>query len=168
MSNVTAQFEATRRYVLDTIDRQMQSRAVRGSNQLRTAALLVLRGQRSGRRYKVPGTYARNAPRGDNETRETYEYRKNKGGRYYAASAPGEPPAVRTGLFRLSWEPHAYLEGNLYRSTIENRTRTENGKYLLGELLEDGTRKMAPRPHHERIQKKALPKILSIYREPYF
>lgn len=166
MSNVSAEFERIRKEVLERIDIQMQSRAVRGSNELRTAALLVLRGQRSGRRYKVPGTYSRSAPRGENETRETYEFRRGKSGRYYAASAPGEPPAVRTGLFRLSWEPHAYMEGNVYRSTIENGTRV--GKYILGELLEDGTSKMAPRPHHEKIQEKALPKILRIYREPYF
>lgn len=166
MSNVSAEFERIRKDVLARIDVQMQSRAVRGSNELRTAALLVLRGQRSGRRYKVPGTYSRNATRGPNETRETYEFRRNKSGRYYSASAPGEPPAVRTGLFRLSWEPHAYMEGKVYRSTIENGTRV--GKYVLGELLEDGTSKMAPRPHHEKIQEKALPNILRIYREPYF
>ena len=168
MSNVSAEFERIRKYVLERIDVQMQSRAVRGSNELRTAALLVLRGQRSGRRYKIPGTYSRSSHRGSNETTETYEFRKGKSGRYYAASAPGEPPAVRTGLFRLSWEPHAYMEGKVYRSTIENKTRVSNGKYILGELLEDGTSKMAPRPHHEKIQDKALPKIVRIYREPYF
>ena len=40
--------------------------------------------------------------------------------------------------------------------------------YYLGEILEDGTGKMAPRPHHDKIKQKALRKVVRIYREPYF
>ena len=57
----------------------VQNRTYRASNELRNAALHVLRGKRSGRLYRVPNT-------------------KQK----YRASAPGEPPAARTGAFRLS------------------------------------------------------------------
>ena len=54
-------------------------------------------------------------------------------------------------------------------SSVESTQRTDNGKYLLGEILEEGSPggKIAPRPHHEKIQQKALPAIMRIYNEPY-
>lgn len=128
---------------VSSIKRQLEQRTYRTSNELRNAALLVLRGQRNGRTYRVPGTK-----------------------RYYTASAPGEPPAVRTGAFRLSWQPKARISGNLYISSIESNQKA--GAYILGELLEDGTPKMAPRPHHDRIKAKAEPAIVRIYSESYF
>ena len=131
---------------VDSIRKQVESRSYEAANELRNSALLVLRGQRSGRRYRVPGKKT-----------------------YYTASAPGEPPAERTGLFRLSWQPTALKQGDTYISRIESDRRTDNGKYLLGEILEDGTPggRVAPRPHHERILKDAEPKIERIYSEPY-
>lgn len=148
--------------ISDSIKHQMVSRAYRGANELRNASQLILRGNRGGRRYKVPGTYKRQRDKASG---------KMKNGRYYTASAPGEPPAVRTGAFRMSWQPRTYIDytsgsyGTV--SEISSTQRTDNGKYLLGEILEDGTGKMAPRPHHQKIQQKALPKILKIYNEPY-
>lgn len=38
---------------------------------------------------------------------------------------------------------------------------------LYGPFLEDGTSKMAPRPHCDRILEDALPEAISIYGEPY-
>lgn len=132
----------------DSIKHQMASRGYRASNELRNAALEVLKGQRGGRRYRVPGT-----------------------GAYYTASAPGEPPAVRTGVFRLSWKPESFVEngGNRVVARIRNESTTNNGRYKLAEILEQGTPggQMAPRPHHERIQREALPHITRIYSEPY-
>ena len=140
------------------VQNQMGSRAYRASNELRNSALVVLRGQRSGRRYKVPGTYRRQRDKTDG---------KMKRGRYYTASAPGEPPAVRTGAFRMSWQPSAHVVFGSYISRIESDTRTDNGKYNLGELLEGGTSRMAPRPFEESIVEKAKNKIQRIYNEPY-
>ena len=40
--------------ITDTIQRKMEARGYRAANELRRSALRVLRGQRSGRRYKVP------------------------------------------------------------------------------------------------------------------
>jgi hypothetical protein len=76
---------------------------------------------------------------------------------------------MRTGLFRLSWQPTALKQGDTYISRIESDRRTDKGKYLLGEILEDGTPggRVAPRPHQERILKDAEPKIERIYSEPY-
>ena len=145
----------------EDIKHQLESRTYRASNELRNAALLVLRGQRSGRRYKVPGTYK---PQMDKATG------KKKNGRYYTASAPGEPPAVRTGAFRLSWQTDPRYSGalNSYWARIKSDQRTDNGRFTLGEILEDGTSRMAPRPHHDRILQKAEPKVVKIYEEPYF
>lgn len=143
----------------DRIRHEMERRSFLAANELRSAALIVLRGQRSGRRYKVPGTYRRQRDKSDG---------KMKNGRYYTASAPGEPPAVRTGAFRLSWQPTARVVFGSYISRIESDVRTENGQYTLGEILEEGTSRMAPRPYQDAILEKAKKPILRIYNEPYF
>lgn len=129
--------------IVDSIRHQMASRCYRAANELRNAAIDVLSGQGGGRRYKIPHV-----------------------GGYYTASAPGQPPAVRTGAFRNSWQPGVELAGDVFISKIES-THTVNG-YVLGELLEDGTSRMAPRPHHDKIKEQAEPKIVRIYEEPYF
>lgn len=141
------------------VQMQMERRSFLVANELRNSALQVLRGQRSGRRYKVPGTYKRQRDKMDG---------KMKRGRYYTASAPGEPPAVRTGAFRLSWQASSRVLFGSYLSRIESGIRTENGKYTLGEILEEGTSRMAPRPYQDEILEKTKPAILRIYNEPYF
>ncbi len=139
---------------------QMERRTYLAANELRNAANLVLRGQRSGRRYKVPGTYRRQRDKVDG---------KMKNGRYYTASAPGEPPANRLGHFRMSWQPNARIEDGLYTSMIESDLMVgTNNKYLLGDILEEGTSKMEPRPYQELILNRAIAKIKRIYSEPYF
>lgn len=145
--------------VVDSIKHQMESRSFKAANELRNASQLVLRGQRSGRRYKVPGTYRRQRDKTDG---------KMKNGRYYTASAPGEPPAVRTGAFRMSWQPSSHVIYGSYISRIESSVRTDNGRYNLGEVLEEGTSRMAPRPHQDEILDKAEPEIFKIYSESYF
>lgn len=147
--------------VTTEIRHQMESRTYRASNELRNSALMVLRGQRSGRRYKVPGTFKRQRDKHDG---------KMKNGRYYTASAPGEPPAVRTGAFRLSWQPAPrYSDAfNSYWARIESDIRTDDGRHILGDILEDGTKRMQPRPHHDRILQHAEQRIYKIYDEPYF
>ena len=131
--------------VVESIRRQMEARSHSAANELRNAAQEVLRGSRSGRTYRVPGTK-----------------------RSYTASAPGEPPAVRTGEFRLSWQPKARVSGDAYISSVESNVMA--GKYVLGEILEDGTPggQMQPRPHHEKIREKAEPYIVRIYSRDYF
>lgn len=160
--DVSARVEAAVREINAKITLGMRSRSYSAANELRNSSQLVLRGQRSGRRYKVPGTYRRQRDKTDG---------KMKNGRYYTASAPGEPPAVRTGAFRASWQPKTEIghtgENVHIKAYIESNVRTDNGKYLLGEILEDGTSRMAPRPHHDKIKKDALPRVLRIYRRPY-
>ena len=73
--------------IVDQINYEAKSRAFRAANELRNSALTVLRGKRSGRVYKRP-------------------FSKSK----YTASAPGEPPAMRTGNLRMSWRPQSASE----------------------------------------------------------
>lgn len=129
---------------VDKIRGQLLSRGIRAANELRKAEVLVLRGRRSGRVYGVPNTK-----------------------RHYTASAPGEPPAVRTGAYRDSWQPRAEIEGDTVKAIIESKITVGKKRYVLGELLENGTSRMAPRPHSDRILEKALPNVKRIYKEPY-
>lgn len=77
----------------------------------------VLSGQRSGKRYRVPGTK-----------------------RYYFASKPGESPASRLGILRTSY---AWLINN---KGIKARGYV-GSPLLYALWLEKGTKKMAKRPH---------------------
>ena len=132
---------------VDSIRHQVESRSYKAANELRNSSLEILRGQRHGRRYRVPGKKT-----------------------HYTASAPGEPPAARTGLFRISWQPTALKEGDTYISRVESDRRVgKNGKYLQGEILEDGTPggRMKPRPYQDKILEHAEPKIVRIYSAPY-
>jgi len=128
------------------IQQEVASRGYRAANHLRTASLHVLRGIRSGRMYRVPFTR-----------------------RMHQASSPGEAPANRTGMFRLSWRPRVRVEkrGKTLRvvSAIESGLRV--GKWLLGELLERGTRNMAPRPYKQAVRDKAAPAIKTLYNKPF-
>lgn len=131
---------------LKGVQKEVSQRTYRASNELRNASLYVLRGRRSGRMYLVPGTKQR-----------------------YRASAPGEPPAVRTGAFRLSWGTHVHVEkqGKRYRAVAAIESRERAGGKLLGEMLENGTGRMTPRPYKQAVVNRALPKIKTLYQRPY-
>ena len=150
MAKASKQIEVAVEKINGKITQGMQSRGYRAANELRNASQLVLRGSRGGRSYLIPGTRRR-----------------------YTASAPGEPPAVRTGTFRASWQPKTEISGGgsslSVKAMIESSVTTDNGAFVLGQMLEDGTPggKIAPRPYQEKILDKALPKIKSIYEEPY-
>ena len=49
---------------------------------------------------------------------------------------------------------------------IENDQKV--GSSLLGEMLENGTKRMAPRPYKQKVVSRALPQVIKIYNEPYF
>lgn len=123
------------------VNREAASRGMRAVNAIRNAELEVLSGKRSGRVYRKPHTKS-----------------------HYTASAPGEPPARRTGNLRLNWN-----------GTVES-SRTGSGLRVTAVLesqerystyLENGTRRMAPRPFKQPISEKAMPEIERIYHEKY-
>lgn len=128
--------------VVKSVGAQVASRGTRAVNALRNAELDVLKGTRSGRVYKKPFSKAT-----------------------YRASAPGEPPARRTGALRLNWSGSVHGEaaaGNAVRITAG---LISNQRY--SGMLENGTPKMAARPYKDRIIEKAKQEIDAIYQEPY-
>ncbi|MBR1566700.1 MAG: hypothetical protein IJ649_08050, partial [Oscillospiraceae bacterium] len=113
------------------IKAELPSRAFRAANELRNASLEVLSGSRSGRHY-----------------------------RGYTASAPGEPPAVRTGALRMSWKPITSGAGGV-------NPAIESGVPYA--WLDEGSPggMIAPRPYAKKIVETAMPAIEAIYAEPY-
>lgn len=123
------------------VNREAASRGMRAVNAIRNAELEVLRGKRSGRVYRKPHTKS-----------------------HYTASAPGEPPARRTGNLRLNWngtvESSSTGSGLRVTAVLESQERYST-------YLENGTRRMAPRPFKQPISEKAMPEIKRIYHEKY-
>lgn len=96
---------------------------------------------RTGEEYTVPGTGTI-----DPETGR----RKRGTGRTYTASAPGEPPAVRTGAYAAAWQVSpAVVRGDKVMAAAVNDRKTEDDAHFIGEILEFGTNdgRIAPRPH---------------------
>lgn len=123
------------------VNLEAASRGMRAVNAIRNAELEVLRGKRSGRVYRKPHTKS-----------------------HYTASAPGEPPARRTGNLRLNWngtvESSSTGSGLRVTAVLESQERYST-------CLENGTRRMAPRPFKQPISEKAMPEIERIYHEKY-
>lgn len=123
------------------VNLEAASRGMRAVNAIRNAELEVLSGKRSGRVYRKPHTKS-----------------------HYTASAPGEPPARRTGNLRLNWngtvESSSTGSGLRVTAVLESQERYST-------YLENGTRRMAPRPFKQPISEKAIPEIERIYHEKY-
>ncbi len=131
-----------------TIQKETASRSLTASQTLRNGALHVLSGTRTGKMYKKPDTKA-----------------------LYQASAPGEAPAARNFTeFRQSWKASnvkVLCQGNSYTISAGTESDLKVGNHLLGELLENGTQNMAPRPYQEAVIKYAEPKIKALFDKPY-
>lgn len=127
---------------VEKINRQVVSRGTRAVNAIRNAELEVLKGKRSGRVYRKP--YSRSN---------------------YTASAPGEPPARRTGNLRLHWNGQVKSVGGA-QGGVSIVAELESKEHYAG-YPEYGTSKMAARPFKEKITEKSLPEIERIYSEPY-
>jgi len=151
--------------LVDEASQEAIARSYQASTEMRNAAINILRGQRSGRRYRVPYT-------GPGQTVSANGKIRRRKPRYYTASAPGEAPANRTGAYRLSYKPTPYAirRGNNLHvfAAISSDTKTKDGK-LIGAILEYGTEdgRIAPRPHKKIIQDRAKQRIVRIYSRPY-
>lgn len=126
---------------VDTVEQQVKSRGFRAARELRNSALYVLRGKRSGRVYK-----------------------KRNSSAHYTASAPGEPPAVDSDTLRASWRPLVDSEKTASGITIKPAIHTDV-KYAP--WLQDGNKRIKPRPYKEPIIEQARPKVDAIFKEPY-
>lgn len=127
------QLEIEVRGLVREINQAVKSRATRGLNIMRNAALDVLGKNGSGRVYKR-----------------------------HVASAPGQPPAPDTGNLRRNWRlmPIAITssgKGDGIRIYLRMRSDVPYAMFL-----EKGTRKMAARPFKERIRTKARPQIVAL------
>jgi len=137
-------FKQIHQQVLQTIERQAKSRTIRAANVIKKASNAVLSnaGGRSGKIYRKPHTSST-----------------------YRASAPGEPPALRTGHLRASWRPLPISEmaggGKVYTPGIHTDVP-------YAPMLEDGTPKMDARPYADKIKQEAWPEVKQIYEQPYF
>ena len=139
-SEADSRFRASVQEQVKNAQTKAQSCTVRASRELRSAALRVLSGRRSGRTYRVPYTQAN-----------------------YRASAPGEAPAARTGTLKNSWGIIAMGSAALGRYSSGIQTNVP-----YAELLENGTSRMAARPFRERIIRQASPRIGDIFRSAGF
>lgn len=106
--------------VVQSLENVATQRMWQATQLVRNQVLETLSGERTGRRYRVPGTQV-----------------------YYTASAPGEAPAVRTGHLRQNIKTEVVADGR----TVRGRVGTD---VEYGAHLELGTSKMAPRPWLER------------------
>ncbi len=137
-------FNQVHQQVLQAIEKQAKSRTIRAANVIRKAANKILSNAdaRSGKVYRKPHTSST-----------------------YRASAPGEPPALRTGNLRSSWRPLPIGEmagtGKVYTPGIHTDVP-------YAPMLEDGTPKMKARPFAEKIKQEAWPEVKQIYEQPYF
>lgn len=143
------QHEANKAY--KRLIKSMQDCGWTGVQYLRNAELKVLGGRRSGKRYNLPGTGKTKYNKRTNKTKVI----RSK----YTASAPGEPPAARFGTFRTSWQP---VVKDLPDGVHLRLNTSQNGRKYPG-YLENGTKKMAPRPYVKRIQEMAEPQIRRVY-----
>lgn len=137
-------FNQVHQQVLQAIEKQAKSRTIRAANAIKKAANKVL-SNADGRTGKV--------------------YRKPHTSSTYRASAPGEPPALRTGHLRASWRPLPIGEmagtGKVYTPGIHTDVP-------YAPMLQDGTPKMAARPFEDQIKQEAWPEVKTIYEQPYF
>ena len=118
---------------VNQINRQVVSRARRGTNILRNSAMEVLGHNGSGRRYKN-----------------------------HVASAPGQPPAPNFGKLRRDWRESQFVKPNGLGRGIDILLRLTSDTFYQ-QFLERGTRRMLPRPHIERIKTKARPDIQALF-----
>lgn len=115
------------------INRQVVSRARRGTNILRNSAMVVLGHDGSGRRY----------------------------GRH-VASSPGQPPAPDTGNLRRNWREASFVTANGLGRGIDVKLQITSDTFYA-KFLEHGTSRMAARPFVERIKTKARPDIVALF-----
>lgn len=150
---------------VEEIQQKAEQRGYEAANVLTNEVKKVLSGQRSGRTYKVNKTGGK--PK--KSTRKSKKRKSKKGGIVYTASAPGEPPALRFGTLQKSFKKRTYgdkIGSNLVVHAITESDLQVNG-YLLGDLLENGTKRIAPRPFKQKTIEAALPKVIQIFQKQY-
>ena len=78
----------------------------------------------------------------------------------HVASSPGSPPAPDTGSLRRNWSQQKLIGGNGGGVRIILRLRSQ---MFYAHFLDQGTRKMAPRPFTKPIEQKARPQVAALF-----
>ena len=78
----------------------------------------------------------------------------------HVASSPGSPPAPDTGSLRRNWSQQKLIGGNGGGVRIILRMRSQ---MFYAHFLDQGTRKMAPRPFTKPIEQKATPQVAALF-----
>lgn len=131
---------------MEALETAVVKRSAVAGECLRRSALQVLSGARSGKVYGL----------GD--------------GKVYRASRAGEAPAERTGAFRQSWAVGATelrREGTVRSVRVRLESGLTVGGHLLGDLLEEGTERMAARPYKEAVVQGARASLAGVYGKGY-
>lgn len=78
----------------------------------------------------------------------------------HVASAPGQPPAPDTGSLRRNWNQQKLIGGNGGGVRIHLRLRSQ---MFYAHWVNEGTRKMEPRPFTKPIEQKARPQVAALF-----
>lgn len=158
MSGIEVRFVTDRPRVRTELARHLRGQMTAACQHLVDQTKKTLTGQRTGRRYIIPGL----TPIAARQARGRKLTRGQRAARKYTASAPGEPPAVRLGKLRDSLA---------YRVIAD----AAHPMQLMGEVgsplqyapyLELGTQRMAPRPYLGRTYERERRRIQRILGEP--
>ncbi|MEF9973721.1 MAG: hypothetical protein RR893_07290 [Clostridia bacterium] len=150
---------------VNQVNAELPVRAAAASVKLKNASVEVLRGQRSGKVYKKPGTYGKRMNKQTKELQYEYNrhgiyYSKLRGGQLYRASAPGEPPASRTGTLKNSWRSIQSGPNRQYPAIETNVPYAWLDQGSPGGMI-------APRPYEQKTLEKAWPEVEAIYAAPF-
>lgn len=114
----------------------------------------------AGSQYRIPGTRYRDGKKGQSRKRGLY-----------TASAPGQAPAEREGIYRERWQnTPAVREGGQVAAAVFNDASVGKQQEPLAAILEYGMKeqgkgRVAPRPHIAPAIDRAEPKIRALVKE---
>lgn len=143
IESLSSTYESIVKERIDGVGKEVLKRGCRASTYARDAVLKVLSGPRIGRHY------------GNHQ-----------------ASAPGEAPAVKTGLLRNSFEtmPNVTKYGVSTMSVV-SEVQSNTMKYEASNInyawLDEGLGNIAPRPYLKKAQEEALDMLLKDLKRPY-
>lgn len=132
---------------------EVKRRSFMTATELKNASQKVLSGRRHGKKYRVYNG-------------RTY--------REHQASAPGEPPALSSGILRLGWRESTEVAKSERTMTIVSAIQS-NVKYAgpleygrpAGSTNGKKYPKIAARPYRDKIRQRARPFILDRYGKVY-
>lgn len=143
LRDLKSTYESVVKEQRELITEEVIRRGSRASTYARDAVITQLSGPRTGRHY---GTHQ--------------------------ASAPGEAPAVKTGILRNSFEtmPNVIKYG-IGKTTVSSTVSADTTKHGASQFnyawIDKGTKNIAPRPYLDKATEKALDILIKDLSRPY-